>query len=240
MGYQAKCAICGRKYWQESSGLAKFTGVAGAAEELSQSALFGAGVKLIRAGAKAASSKKDICPDCRRAGYSEESAGGRGTSKATKAAAEEMALREEQKRKTAAHKEAIRNIREFEFGDDDEAFVKSARRFADDYCDRHPGLFADGDYKKEYKKRALRAQKELKDLNPAHYEKFNSIWEEAAETMKKKLKTRLIITGACTGVGAIAGLILGTASHDFTPLSKSSPKSRALRNSSMSERFFHG
>ena len=211
MGYNAKCSVCGRRYWQESSGLAKFSGVAGAAEEMSQSALFGAGVKLIRAGAKAASGKKDICPDCRRAGYGDgNSGGGSGGSSAAAAeeAAEEAARREEQKRKEAAHKEAIRNIREFEFDEDDDGFVKSAHRFADDYCDCHPGLLADGDYKKEYKKRAARALKELKDTNPEHYEKFNSIWEEAVATMKGRLKKRLIITAALEGVSALAVAIV--------------------------------
>ena len=49
MSYEARCAVCGRKYWQESSGLAKFTGVAGAAEDLSNAAFLGAGVKLLHA-----------------------------------------------------------------------------------------------------------------------------------------------------------------------------------------------
>ena len=59
---------------------------------------------------------------------------------------------------------------------------------------------ADRDYKKTYKQRADRELKFLKDSNPAHFDKFNELWEEASATMKKKLKIRLIISGVIIGV----------------------------------------
>ena len=215
MSYQAKCAICGRKYWQESSGLAKFTGVAGAAEEMSQSALFGAGVKLLRAGAKAASHKKDICPDCRREGYSENYVGG-GSSGGSSNAAEEAARREEIRRKAAAHKDAIRNIKNYEFPEDEKEFNRAVNNFCDDYCDCHPGLFADRDYKKAYKQAAERELKLLKDSNPALYEKFNERWSEASETMKKKLKKKLIISGVIVGVFVlVVGIFMAANKENF-------------------------
>lgn len=209
MSYEARCAVCGRKYWQESSGLAKFTGVSGAAEDLSNAAFLGAGVKLLRAGAKAASGKKDICPDCRRQGHSENSVGGGGSGYSS-----EDADRAESKRKAAVHKEAIRDVKNYEFPEDDREFNRAVNNFCDDYCECSGGLMADRDYKKTYKQRAERELKFLKDSNPAHFDKFNELWEEASATMKKKLKIRLIISGVIIGVFVIGGGILMAADNE--------------------------
>ncbi len=141
-------AICGRKYWQESSAAARLTGVAGAAEDM-DGTLFGMGAKLIRKGVQSASGKKDICPDCRRAGYTDAS--GSGSSGGGSSAAEAAAAREEQKRKATVHKEAIRDIKNYEFPEDDSEFSRSVNNFCDDYLECMPDLFVDGTIKKHIK-----------------------------------------------------------------------------------------
>ena len=72
---------------------------------------------------------------------------------------------------------------------------------------------ADRDYKKTYKQRAERELKFLKDSNPAQFDKFNELWEEASATMKKKLKIKLIISGVIIGVFVIGGGILMAADN---------------------------
>ena len=162
--------------------------------------------------------KESICPDCKRARAFNGGGKKGGFSGGNSNAAEEAARREEQKRKAAAHKDAIRNIKNFEFPDDDNEFIRAVNTFCDDYCDCHPGLFADGSYKKAYKIGAERELKILKDSNPEHYEKFKETWNDAVATMKKKRKTRIIITGSLAGAGAIVGLILGAGSRDVGPV----------------------
>ncbi len=232
MSYEARCAICGKKYYQESSTLAKLSGAANFAKDC-EGTVFGLGTTLIRKGVQAASGKKDICPACRRAGYTDESVSGGGSSNE----------RAEQKRKEAVHKEALRDIKYFEFPEDDSEFNRAMNIFCDDYLECNAGLLADRDYKKTYKQTAEKELKLLKNSNPAHYEKFKEAWSEARATMKKKLKTRLIISAvimlvcvigcggifvkekssffAGAGCGVCFGLVFGLCPHISTGFSKS-------------------
>lgn len=119
--------------------------------------------------------------------------------------AEEQRRRDEEyERKKEAHKQAINEIKEFVFPEDDEEFSRAANKFCDGYLDCNPGLLADSDYKKAYQKRITTELKILKDSNPARYEKLNGFWAEASESMKKKVKVRLIISGVICGVITIA------------------------------------
>ena len=80
--------------------------------------------------------------------------------------------------------------------------------FMDDYKECNPGLFADGDYKKAYKRKIENELKLQKTSNPERAEKLKSLYEEAAETMKKRLRTRFIISGVIVLVAIIACVIL--------------------------------
>lgn len=145
--------------------------------------------------------KESICPDCKRA-RAFNGGGGKsgGFSKGSSNAAEEAARREEQRRKAAAHKEAIQNIKNYEFPEDDSEFTRAVNNFCDDYCECNAGLMADRDYKKAYVKVAERELKNLRDTNSEHFEKFNELWQDAAASMKKRLKIKMIISGAILGV----------------------------------------
>ncbi len=209
MSYKTKCAICGRIYYQESSTLAKLSGAANFAKDC-KGTIFGGGTTLIRKGLQLASGKKDICPDCRRAGYTDDY--GVETKAAAKAeeSAQEAARREEARRQKEAHKSALRNIKNFEFPEDDSEFNRAINDFCDDYLECNAGLLADGDYKKTYKITAEKELKLLKDSNPAHYEKFKEAWSETQAAMKKALKKKLIISGIIAGsVSIIFGIIFG-------------------------------
>lgn len=166
---------------------------------------------------------KQICPDCKRA---QAMSGGKSgaasnkdvradvaAAKAAQAAAEaekakieaeeERKRREEIERKEEAHKQAIRQIKEFVFPEDDAEFSRAVNTLIDDYLDCTPGFFDDGDYKKAYQKRMEMELKILKDSNPTRYEKLNALWTEAYATMKQKLKIRLIISGGLFAASTI-------------------------------------
>lgn len=106
-----------------------------------------------------------------------------------------------------------RDVKNYEFPEDDREFNRAVNNFCDDYCECSGGLMADRDYKKTYKQRAERELKFLKDSNPAHFDKFNELWEEASATMKKKLKIKLILSAVITGVAVIGGGILMVANN---------------------------
>lgn len=187
MGNIRTCSICGRQYYEKSSLLSQVSGAASASRELrDSSAIASLGLDLLHKGKNAASGKRDICPDCIRAGYSADVSS--SSSKSSNNA--------EIERKNAFHKEAVNKIKEFEFSEDDTEFVRNANSIIDDYLECSPGLLADGDYKKAYKKRIEYELKVLKDTNPEHYEKLNTLWKEASAKMKKGLLIRLIISGA--------------------------------------------
>lgn len=186
----AKCSICGRMY--------------------SQSGLLGDSDKGIQF--MASMVKKPICPDCKRAGAFGGGNGGGGSTYADKAAAK-IAEEESQNRRIeaakAAHKAAIQEIKNYVFDDSsDEAYTRSVMNFMDDYIECNPGLFADGDYKKAYKRKIENELKLQKTSNPERAEKLKSLYEEAAETMKKRLRTRFIISGVIVLVAIIACVIL--------------------------------
>ena len=186
----AKCSICGRMY--------------------SQSGLLGDSDKGIQF--MASMVKKPICPDCKRAGAFGGGNGGGGSTYPDKAAAkiaEEEAENRRIKAAKAAHKAAIQEIKNYVFDDSsDEAYTRSVMNFMDDYIECNPGLFADGDYKKAYKRKIENELKLQKTSNPERAEKLKSLYKEAAETMKKRLRTRFIISGVIVLVAIIACVIL--------------------------------
>ena len=195
----AKCSICGRMY--------------------SQSGLLGDSDKGIQF--MAGLVKKPICPDCKRAGaFSGGTNGGGSTKYADKAAAriaEENAARERIEAAKAAHKAAVQEVKNYTFDDSsDEAYTRSVMNFMDDYKECNPGLFADGDYKKAYKRRIENELKLQKTSNPERAEKVKSLYEEAAETMKKRLRTRFIISGVIFVVATLGCGILFAAGGDYT------------------------
>lgn len=183
----AKCSICGRTYSESGS----FLG-----------GNYGNGVAFV-----AGLAKKPICPDCKRAGAFSGAGNGGGTNYSDKAAAkiaEENAERERAKAAKAAHKAAVQEVKNYVFDDSsDEAYTRSAMNFMDDYQECNPGLFADGDYKKAYKRRVENELKLQKNSNPERAEKLKSLWEEASQTMKKRLRTRFIISGVIFIVSTI-------------------------------------
>ncbi len=200
MAIKLKCKVCGRTFYKESSMGSMSEGYA----------------------ALASLAAEKVCPDCKRA----QAFGGgsnNGDSEAARVKAEAArekaeaarkeaeAQREEAKRKAEAHKEAIQNIKNYEFQEDDSEFNRSVNNFCDDYLDCSAGLFKDADYKKAYVRRAENELRNLKDSNSAHYKKFNESWSEAVATMKNKLKTKLIISGSIVGVSVIAlGIFFAT------------------------------
>lgn len=196
----AKCSVCGRMY--------SANGLLGDSD---------AGIRFA-----ASLIKKPICPDCKRASKFSGGNGGYeagGSSKyADKAAAkiaEENAARERLKEQQAAHKAAIQEVKNYTFDDSsDEAFTRSLMNFIDDYMECNPGLFADGDYKKAYKRRIESELKMQKTSNPERAEKIKSLYEEAVETMKKRLKTRFIISGVIVIVVIIAGIIFAVSAGE--------------------------
>ena len=218
MSYKTKCAVCGRTYWQESSTLAKLSGAANFAKDC-EGTVFGAGTTLIRKGLQVASGKKDICPDCRRAGYTDDYGNEDKAAAKAEKAAQEAADREEARREEEAHKAALNAIKYFNFPEDDGEFNRAINEFCADYLECNAGLLVDGDYKKTYKLTAEKELKLLKDSNPAHYEKFKEAWSEAAATMKKELKKKLIISGVIAGVVTIiCAIIFGVGNYDLNAL----------------------
>lgn len=201
-----KCKVCGRTFYKEDEGWGQISeGYA------ALGSLFA----------------EKICPDCKRAkafsGGSNSGGSNNGDSEAARIKAEadrekaeaarkeEEAAREEEARKAAAHKEAIQNIKNYEFPADDSEFNRSVNNFCDDYLECNSGLFKDAEYKKAYVRRAENELRNLKDSNSAHYQKFNEAWSEAAATMKKNLKTKLIISGGIVGAFVIGlGIFLAT------------------------------
>lgn len=196
MGSYLRCSWCGRTYKHKGGSVARFLG----------GDLLGDAVTGI-----AGFAGDNYCSEaCRQA--AQGSGGSDGSSakaeaariKAQARAEEEAEERAEAKRKEAAHKQAIQNIKDYVFDDSsDENFDKSVITFMAGYSECHPGIFADGDYKKAYKSRV---EKELKLLNlskPDYAEKLNSHYQEALETLKKKTKTRLIISAVIIGIAMI-------------------------------------
>ena len=188
LGINTRCANCGRALWKGESvyvkgGVGKIIGLGALNTMTSGGSSLG----------------KFYCSQgCLNA------AGGSGTGESGSSSsgffsknseAEDAANRTEEQRKKAAHKEAIRNIKYTEFPADDEGFIRAAHIICDDYSECHPGLLADGEYKRAYKKRIESELKMLKDSNPAHYEKFSEFWQEAVQSMKKRRKVRLILSG---------------------------------------------
>ncbi len=194
----AKCSICGRTFY---NGDWSAKGGAGAA------ALVGM-------------VKKPVCPDCKRAGaFSGGGNNGGGSSNAAdKAAAkiaEENADRERIEAAKAAHKAAVQEIKNYVFDDSsDEAFIRSVMNFMDDYQECNPGLFADKDYKKAYKRRIENELKLQKNSNPEKAEKLASLWKEASKTMKKRLRRRFVFSIVIIFIAAIGCSIWFTASGD--------------------------
>ena len=211
----AKCSVCGRKFYYE----------AGETEKL----LSNTGFDWVQKGAKAAMGKKNICPDCRRAGYTDKGSGGgnyaggndaaaaKVAAKAAAKAAEEERLAQESAERAARHKAAIQAIRDFQFdASDDESFNRSAITFIEDYKTCNPGLMVDKDYKKAYTQRIENELKILKTSNDSLYQKLNTLYEEAKAEMKAKLKKRLIASGILLVVGAIAtGIICAISEEEF-------------------------
>lgn len=163
---------------------------------------------------------KNVCPDCKRQGLGVSpkeaakaaAANAKAEAKAEEArikaqvkAEEEAERRAEAKIKAAAHKQAIQNIKDYVFDDSsDEEFNKSIIIFMDGYSECHPGILADNDYKKAYKSRVEKELKVLKVSKPDYAEKLNSHYQEAVEALKKKTKTRLIISAVIIGIAMIA------------------------------------
>ena len=193
----AKCSVCGRNFY-----------VGGRTGELNDAG-FGLITKTI---------KKPICPDCKRAGAFSGGGNGGGTNYSDKAAAkiaEENAERERAKAARAAHKAAVQKVKNYVFDDSsDEAYTRSAMNFMDDYQECNPGLLADGDYKKAYKRRVENELKLQKTSNPERAKKLKSLWEEASLTMKKRLRTRFIISGVIFIVLTIGCGILFASGED--------------------------
>lgn len=188
----AKCSVCGRMF---SAG-----GLVGDSDP---------GIRFV-AGLVA----KPVCPDCKRAGaFSGGGNGGGATTqysdKAAAKIAQEKADEERIKAAKEAHKAAVQAIKNYAFDDtSDESYTRSAMNFMDDYQECNPGLFADGDYKKAYKRRYENELKMQKNSNPERAEKLASLWEEASKTMKKRLRTRFIISGIIVLVAIIACIAL--------------------------------
>lgn len=128
--------------------------------------------------------------------------------------AEEEARAAERK---ARHEAAISAIKNFEFDEsDDDSFNRSAILFIEDYKTCHPGLLADNDYKKAYTQRIENEIKVLKSSNSPFAEKLSSLYEEAKNEMKNKLKKRLIVGGALDVAGAIAtGIFIAVDAGSF-------------------------
>lgn len=98
----------------------------------------------------------------------------------------------------AKHKECIQTVKDFQFSQDDEGFIRDINNFADDYKSCNDAFFADRDYKAAYKKRFETEMKVLKDSNPQRYEKMKEAYEEARNSIAKRLKIRLCVCGGIT------------------------------------------
>ena len=144
------------------------------------------------------------------------SAANKSANDAKKAAerAEEEARAAERK---ARHDAAISAVKNFQFDEsDDDSFNRSAILFVEDYKTCHPGLLADNDYKKAYTQRIENEIKVLKSSNSPFAEKLSSLYEEAKNEMKNKLKKRLIVGGALDVAGAIAtGIFIAVDAGSF-------------------------
>lgn len=209
----AKCSVCGRKYYYE----------AGATRDLAESM----GMDWVLSLGKAAMGKKNICPDCRRAGYTDKcsgsGSGGFGGNDAAQAAkiaakaAEEERAAQERAEREASHKAAVQAVKDFQFDEsDDESFNRSAVTFIEEYKTCNPGLLEDKDYKRAYKQRIENELKILKTSNDSMYQKLNVLYEEAKTEMKARLKKRLIASGILLGIGAIAtGILLAVSEGEF-------------------------
>ncbi|MEE3411265.1 MAG: hypothetical protein VZQ47_03105 [Treponema sp.] len=191
--HSAKCVVCGRKYYYEGTNTRALLNLMGVGD--------------IAAGAaKLATGQKNICPDCRRAGYTNESVGG-GRSASTGGGSDGDQERKER------HNAALQAIKDFQFDESDEtSFHRSAAMFMEDYKSCYPGLFADWDYKKTYKQRIETEIRVLKDANPAYAEKLSVLYDETKAAIKAKLKFRLIISAIVVGAGALAGGIMRAVS----------------------------
>ena len=209
---QQQNAVCGRNYYYKGSILRSIGESTGTAWVL--------GV------AKAAAGKKNICPDCRRAGYTDKGlsggsvSGGNDAAQAAKIAAkaaQEERLAQERAEREARHKAAIQAIKDFQFDEsDDDSFNRSAVTFIEDYKTCNPGLMVDKDYKKAYTQRIENELKILKTSNESMYQKLNELYSEAKAEMKAKLKKRLIASGILLGAGSIAaGIIIAVSEEKF-------------------------
>lgn len=150
------------------------------------------------------------------AGAAARSAANKSANDAKKAAerAEEEARAAERK---ARHDAAISAVKNFQFDEsDDDSFNRSAILFVEDYKTCHPGLLADNDYKKAYTQRIENEIKVLKSSNSPFAEKLSSLYEEAKNEMKNKLKKRFIVGGALDVAGAIAtGIFIAVDAGSF-------------------------
>lgn len=198
-----KCSVCGRKYYYE----------AGATRNLAEAVGMDWALNL----GKAAMGKKNICPDCRRAGYTDKGSGSNGfagstgggndaaqAAKIAAKAAEEERAAQQRAESEARHKAAVQSVKDFQFDEsDDEGFNRSAVTFIEEYKTCNPGLGEDKDYKKAYKQRIENELKILKTSNDSMYQKLNALYEEAKSEMKARLKKRLIASGILLGVSSI-------------------------------------
>lgn len=203
MGHEAKCDICGKKYWQDSSALAKFTGAANVEKDWEDS-LFGYGLKLVRAGTKAVSGKKNICPDCMRA---QAFAGGNANATVTNTAsnanaklAEAQANAIKQQQKMAAEAAFAESMSNLTFSGDSEKVVKDFE-IAYQY-------WLKTDLKKDQEKIvAEKVELGLMALKKADSTK-GEFYEQKVLSEKKKRKTIKIVKIAGTAIVIIVLFIM--------------------------------
>lgn len=196
------CDWCGKKFYKKR-GL--FTADAGGFLDDASQAGLGALVKLGKAAAKSASGRKDYCSEeCRRAAEGSGGSGGGGSAEAIR-----EAQRAEEKRIEAAEFKALLDgIRDTEFSDDENEFVKEMTAFLTDMED---SIKSKNGYKK-YKAYKQRLEKELKVLqrsNDKRYDTIKADCDEAFAKCKKFYKKWAIIAGVVFGVCVIGSIIIG-------------------------------
>lgn len=203
---QNKCSICGGYFYENGNSLTDGSsgeGVAWLAKSLKNAAI------------------KPICPDCRRAGYTADG-GAKAAEKAReaeRAKARDAERAAEDKRKKEIHQAALQEIRDYVFDDSsDDTFTRSITVFMDDYASCNPGLFADRDYKKVYKKRIEKELKGLQVSNPDKAEKLSAAYENAEKVLKEKSRTRLITSAIIFGGVLIAFTIMCLATMKYNSM----------------------
>lgn len=197
------CDWCGKKFYKKR-GL--FTADAGGFLDDASQAGLGALVKLGKAAAKSASGRKDYCSEeCRRAAEgSGGSRGGGGNAEAIRAAQKA----EEERIAAAELKALLDGIRDTEFSDDENEFLKEMTAFL---TDMETDVKSKNGYKK-YKAYKQRLEKELKVLqrsNDKRYDTIKADCDEAFAKCKKFYKKWAIIAGIVFAVCVIGSIIIG-------------------------------